>query len=90
MFDLANVTTGTEGRELKVYVGSQYDAICQLEVSLSDDSAPAVIQTNSVDTVYTITFNAVSEGQIFIIKHTTQISYGNAKVFAVSFFFTAC
>jgi Galactose oxidase-like, Early set domain/Bacterial Ig domain/Glyoxal oxidase N-terminus/Fibronectin type III domain/Kelch motif len=74
------VPADTTSKTLKLYVGL-WKATGKLEVSLSDGSAPAFTDTslnNSSATsigVYTINFQAASNGQVLTIKYTALNVY---------------
>ena len=73
----------TSLRTLRLYVGL-WDAQGRLEVSLSDGSAPAILDTTLINQtatsngVYTLTFQAASAGQTLTIRWTVQASFNNS------------
>jgi PKD repeat protein len=90
-FELS-VPAGTTQRRLAVYVGL-WAAQGRLEVTLSDGSAPAFIDTsldNSTGTsvrVYTFDYRAGSNGQLLTVQWTVQTahnSFGNVTLQAAT------
>src|SRR5438445_6859224 len=84
---LITVPADTTQRTLKVYVGA-FGAKGRLEASLSDNSAPAYMNTalanlmgNGPSGVYSITYAAQSAGQTLTIKWTlVQAARADANV----------
>jgi hypothetical protein len=72
----------TNLRTLKLYVGV-WDAQGRLEVSLSDGSAPTMVDTSLINqtatsnAVYTLNYQAGSSGQTLTIKWTQNASFNS-------------
>ncbi|MEJ7712616.1 MAG: hypothetical protein WKF84_22905 [Pyrinomonadaceae bacterium] len=88
-----SVPADTQVRALKLYVGV-WAAQGKLEVTLSDGSAPAYIDTNvqgaigpGINVIYTINYQAASSGQVLTVRWTVLNSFdasGNVTLQAAS------